>query len=530
LDLPGLSLVSDSVQLLVIGGSAEFGAQLDGLVRAGTHRLVHVPGSEWRSPSWQEKREPGAAWAVVALDLDEGAEFEDLLQCTQLVTVAFRPTRVVVMLRHFQLERILSLMRAGADGLLPAGATPEQLIHELEGRGVKRDYYFPDPTRWLQTLVRAAGEIDLVTEDLIQFRKLLRVFISQMGVDRGSILLAEGNQLRLAASVGSASDALDNKLLDVKPGSITDWVIQHGRSRLMIGDQPGSRSLTGKVETSICAPIVSQGEVLGTVNFASANRRRELSPADLATTEVFASLLAMAISNQRLVKKNVEAERLAAIGSTLSTLSHCIKNLLTVFKGSTMILEKGLEKQDFGQIATSSRLIGNGVRRLENLVLDLLDLSKKRAPEPEEVLLEDLLGDIAGEAEAAAQQKRHAFEVLCDVEGRYLLDRYRLHRALMNLISNARDAVAQDGLVRLEITDLGNELEFAVSDNGPGVPEENLATIFDQFYSTKGSVGTGLGLAMVAKFAEENSGSAEATIDSNLGGLRVAIRVPGKPA
>ena len=247
---------------------------------------------------------------------------------------------------------------------------------------------------------------------------------------------------------------------------------------------------------------------------------------DLSTTEVFASHLGMAISNQRLMEDNIEAERLAAIGSTMATVSHCLKNLLTIFKGSVSIMQRALEKDDLSLAANAYNLIRNGTRRIENLVLDLLDMSKQREPEYTETDPCDMLDEIQEVFNPESQQKKFGFEIKCRVDGRYLLDSFRLQRALLNLLSNSLDAIPAEGKIRLSVSREEDLLNFQVEDNGPGVEKEKLESIFDPFYSTKGSSGTGLGLTMVQKFCEENNGLAEVANDSNLGGLRFSIKLP----
>jgi len=92
------------------------------------------------------------------------------------------------------------------------------------------------------------------------------------------------------------------------------------------------------------------------------------------------------------------------------------------------------------------------------------------------------------------------------------------------------DAVVRNGRIHVSAEHDDGFVVFAVEDNGPGVPAEELSRIFDAFFSTKGSKGTGLGLAMVAKFCEEHGGVAVARRGGSLGGLRVEMRLPFQPA
>src|SRR5690606_27909057 len=85
-------------------------------------------------------------------------------------------------------------------------------------------------------------------------------------------------------------------------------------------------------------PMMSRDKLIGIVNFSSLKSGRQLTPSDLAAAEVFASLIAMSISNHRLHGENVQAERLATVGRTTATVAHCIKNILQIFKGSAMLL------------------------------------------------------------------------------------------------------------------------------------------------------------------------------------------------
>ena len=123
------------------------------------------------------------------------------------------------------------------------------------------------------------------------------------------------------------------------------------------------------------------------------------------------------------------------------------------------------------------------------------------------------------------------FRVECDLAEDLpvaLLDLTALHRCLLNLLSNAIDAVPDEGGVVRFITRRHPDeraIRVAVADNGCGIDPELLPTIFDVFVSTKGSRGTGLGLAVVQKLVEEHGGRVD--IDSEPGkGSTVTLVLP----
>lgn len=513
-------------QLLIIGRDGDFVQRFRRVLKGGEEQVVHVKECDWKSATWQRSRAGYKSWALVALPSATRNDHREAADCTNLVRVTYRPSRLVVMADFQNLDQVLMLVRAGADGVVRSTASPEEVLEEFRRRGVVREEYFPDPQKWLHSLARAASEMDLALETSSQLKKLLRIFVSQLGVDRASIVLFEQEGIRLAAAIGFLREIDHEEVRSIQPGSITDIVMRSKRSRLVLGAQPGSRPISGTVDSAVCAPIMAKGAMLGTVNFSTVQGERQLGPVDLETAEVFASLLGMAINMERLAKKNIESERLAAIGSTMASVSHCLKNLLTIFKGSVGIMSLGVDRQDFGQVAGGLKLVGSGVRRIENLVMDLLDMAKTREPEPVVTNPSALLEEVGKAFSVGTYHKKYSLVVECGVDEAVMLDSFRLQRALMNLLSNSLEAIPDGGAIRLAAAKEGRDIVFSVEDNGNGVPPEDLVSIFGTFFSTKGSSGTGLGLAMVAKFCDENNGRVTADHNGELGGLRVLIRLP----
>lgn len=517
-------------QLLIIGGDQRLAVELAKESEPGTRHITYLSGSDWQGATWQARRKVARTAAVIVMDNTMPGGAAELEECVRMVKLSVRPMRLLVILPKYDTGQVLHLLKSGADGFLAGDYDAYDVIEELARPPLDREALFPDPARWLEVLTRVAQEMDIRLDTGLQLRKMLRIFVSQLMVEKASILLLDGKQMRLAAAVGYPPTFRVDSPIVVTQGSITESVIRHRRPRLVVGEDKASRSLSGAVTSSVCAPIIAEGILLGTVNFSSSADGRQLGQADLSTTEVFAALLAMAITNQQLAEKNVEQERLAAIGATMSNVSHCLKNLLTIFKGSTMILDRGVSRNDPAELKVGTELINKGVQRIESLVMDLLDLSKKREPSLEPTNVLELVEDVERQHRAAPHRKDHQFTASCTVAGNRLLDGYRLQRAMLNLMGNSVDAITEHGRVSLRVFEEGDWLVFEVADDGPGVPEEKLASIFQPFYSTKGSMGTGLGLAMVMKFCAECGGSVTADHEGELNGLRVIMRLPNHPA
>lgn len=214
----------------------------------------------------------------------------------------------------------------------------------------------------------------------------------------------------------------------------------------------------------------------------------------------------------RATAQVVAAERLAAVGQTVSALGHSIKNMLAGLKGGMYLLAQGLENNHPDTIASGREMLQRNLARVQKLVGDLLTISKPRPPECKTCNLFDL----AGEAIQclASQAQDQGVELVLLPGGEVLrapLDQPMVLDALMNLLSNALDAAAtvSAGRVELSLISGGGEVCFAISDNGPGLEPEAEDHVFEGFYSSKGSAGTGLGLMVSAKAAEEHGGRVE---------------------
>jgi two-component system, NtrC family, sensor kinase len=162
----------------------------------------------------------------------------------------------------------------------------------------------------------------------------------------------------------------------------------------------------------------------------------------------------------------------------------------------------------------------------------MLAVSREREPEREEVNLNELIGQILTDSRTHADKSGVRLEAELDTGiAPMQLDPSRMHDSILNLVGNAIEALEEhgieDGLVRVRSarSEDGKKIVVEVEDNGPGMPPEIQAKIFEPFFSTKGSRGTGLGLAVVHKTIEEHGG--KLTLESEIGrGTTFRIELP----
>jgi signal transduction histidine kinase len=220
------------------------------------------------------------------------------------------------------------------------------------------------------------------------------------------------------------------------------------------------------------------------------------------------------------------------------TASHELRSPLTSVQGFAELLMLEREKLSPAQADTVEIILDNS-RHLVRLLNDLLDLARSDAgrltihPVPTEAgpLVEDAVRTLRAQTEAAGQ----ALE--CEVEPglpRIEVEPDRIRQVLVNLLTNAHEYCPEGASIRVTAARAGDEVELAVSDDGPGMPEEQLDHIFDRF--TRGDAGltqrvggTGLGLAISKSLVELHGGTIGA-VSSPGEGSTFRVRLPAAPA
>jgi two-component system NtrC family sensor kinase len=166
------------------------------------------------------------------------------------------------------------------------------------------------------------------------------------------------------------------------------------------------------------------------------------TPEQLLLLNAIGQHLGLALSNADLYQQKLQSERLAAIGETVATLSHSIKNILQGLRGGADVVEMGLKKNDL-KIATNGwGILKRNLDRIISLTMNMLAFSRQRRIEPELIRVGSIIDECVQLLEGQAATKQVA--LLADVDPEMPpvpLDSSLVHQALMNLITNAVEAV-----------------------------------------------------------------------------------------
>jgi signal transduction histidine kinase len=216
-------------------------------------------------------------------------------------------------------------------------------------------------------------------------------------------------------------------------------------------------------------------------------------------------------------------------------LAHAIKNITAGLTGGMYVLEKGLDLENRQYLTQGWQMIKGNVEKIKGMAVDLLNYAKEREPEyercdPNEPAREvyELMLPRATEMGIAlkfapAQSLPHAW-----------FDREGIHRVLLNLVTNAVDACTDISCasrpceVSLRtVKPHGWAVEYEVMDHGCGMDEDTRKKIFQIFFSTKGSRGTGLGLMIAKKIVDEHGGVIDCSSEKGKGTV-FTVRLPEK--
>jgi signal transduction histidine kinase len=234
-------------------------------------------------------------------------------------------------------------------------------------------------------------------------------------------------------------------------------------------------------------------------------------------------------------RKLLEAERLAAVGQTVAGLAHAIKNITSGLTGGMYVLEKGIELDNKSYLSQGWQMIKGNMSKIKSITLDLLNYAKEREPEYQlldpNLPVRQVLELMRSRAEESGVSLK---EDLAPDLPRVFLDPEGIHRVLLNLVTNAIDACKdvscanRKGEVLLRtLRPKGWAVEYQVIDNGCGMDEESRSNVFQRFFSTKGSQGTGLGLMIARKIIDEHKGVIHLVSEKNQG-TSFFIRLPGR--
>jgi two-component system sensor histidine kinase HydH len=233
-----------------------------------------------------------------------------------------------------------------------------------------------------------------------------------------------------------------------------------------------------------------------------------------------------AIEQKQLEDQLHHAERLAALGQMVASVSHEIKNPLGIIRSTAELLSDKSASDQIQEKLTNIIVEESG--RLNDIVTEFLDFAKPQEPHIQDCRLDEIIQRNLSFLRSEFNRKGiivnngNLDSRLSIIEA----DPDQLYRAFLNIFLNAIQSIKGEGGVSIEIKEEQEHLQVEIRDTGTGISAENLREIFNPFFTTKDK-GSGLGLAIVKKIIEGHKGNV--WIVSKEGqGTRVFVSLPKK--
>ena len=401
--------------------------------------------------------------------------------------------------------------------------------------------FFRETYKYRETIQKASeiliSIIDL--EELLQ--RLVDTVIDSMKIERGGILLRQGNPERYEVVIAKGYEDF-TVLAPLGPEHTVVRLLEQRKRAVQINDVHEFEEfaehrelflgMMTKLDLVLVIPVLYEQRLIGIFGLAAKKSGAWYSSEDIELLQTLMNHTAVSIENARKIeelKKMVELEtsyrELQRVDEMkdnfLSMVSHDLRTPMTSIKGYTSLLKKKLDKYDRERIVEYLDIIGKECDRLTRLVNNLLDLQRFEAGSmhlnTEDLDLLEIIRESVKSFRGAALDKQITLkETLPDEQILIHADRDKLLQVMANFLSNALKFTPEKGKVsvatELIYSDHNKDVKITISDNGSGVPEQDRSKLFDRFQQVEGLVrdkqqGSGLGLALVKEIVEHHAGS-----------------------
>ena len=245
--------------------------------------------------------------------------------------------------------------------------------------------------------------------------------------------------------------------------------------------------------------------------------------------DVVAGLAATTLHNFELVQDRARSERLTNVGRMISTIVHDFRNPMTSIRGYASMIEE----MDIGPARRKecARLVLEETERVTAMIDEILEFTSGGTPRlrRKRISVEELVARLGRLVDRDLGDRGVLFRTDLDFRGNVVVDAERMSRALLNIATNAADAMPSGGTLTVRSRIRGREVEIEVQDTGHGIAPELLPRVFEPFFTHGKPRGVGLGMAITRKIIEDHGGRIEFTSALGLGSA-FTIALPMEPA
>jgi two-component system, NtrC family, sensor kinase len=290
-------------------------------------------------------------------------------------------------------------------------------MSQVEGSGILSSDFDGPPSPWLararsnlQIMYRTALAVSHTLDIDQLLNRIMQLIFEWVEADRGCIMLLDEQTKSLTPKVRRNRQGFDSAEKLAISKTILDYVLAHNEGVLTSDarederwDQAASIVQMG-IREAICVPMQGRYDVVGVIYIDTSispqrviqqrGAQNKFTDEHLKLMIAIAHQAALAVEDTRYYSAMVQAERLAAVGQTIATLSHHIKNILQGIRGGSYLIEMGLREHDEEVVGKGWKIVEKNQNKISALVMDMLTFSKEREPDLITANLNDTIHDV----------------------------------------------------------------------------------------------------------------------------------------
>jgi len=462
-----------------LGASREDVVTRRGHTRLSVHRIAEK-SYLWRLEEFQDRNATGKGAETLSLPMLVANKSGTVLFTNEAMRrlLGQRPKRLDRMFTSLTFKNGEEVEVAGADGPVRA------ILAEISGAGERREIFLlPVPERFADDTVLA--DFEHVPVPLMKF------------APDGTLRIAN-RTARDLMGLDETEMPMFHDLFEGLGRPVADWLADVAAERL-----PG-------------AAEVLRGRRVEDVSHFQITLRRTVEQGRVGVLAVLNDATAL----KTLEAQFVQSQKMQAIGQLAGGVAHDFNNLLTAISGhcDLLLLRHGREDADFADL----QQIHQNANRAAALVRQLLAFSRKQTLKAETIALHEVLSELTHLLNRLVGERVKLKLAHDPLLGPVRADKRQLEQVLMNLVVNARDAMPEGGMIRIEtealrltqelrrdsaVVPAGEYAVVKVIDTGEGIAPDKLPKIFEPFFTTKRpGEGTGLGLSTAYGIIKQSGG------------------------
>lgn len=389
--------------------------------------------------------------------------------------------------------------------------------------GGQRDL-FAQGQDYLEALLQSSKDMVSLEDRQILSEKVIKTLTEILNVQSAIFFLfdAEKNVYRLRVSVGWGKEFKHISLPPDDP--LIGWL---SNERRILTEQEIAASVSEPerpflvkamrlLSAKIILPLVVQDQLVGFCSLGAKTGGREFTPEEMELLSILGNQASAALENSRLYESWKSSQqmlqrtdRLSSLGLLTAGLAHEIRNPLVAIRTFSQLLPERYQDQEF--IEGFYNIAVKEVDRICGLIDNLLSFARPAPPQVSEQDINEILESTIRILESKAKEKNLQIQRRFAPDlAKIYVDKERMRQVSMNVILNAIQAMRGPGTIEVATrpftrNGVGHFVQIEVRDSGPGIPEKELETIFNPFFTTKKD-GCGLGLFITRQIVQEHGG------------------------